>query len=201
MFNLSALPFNIKALEPIISENTINFHYGKHHQAYLDNLNKLIAESPLKELTLEEIIIKTKANKEEQAIYNNAAQVYNHDFFWSSLTAVGSEESVVSSSIKGAIESSFSSWDNFIAEFKNAALSQFGSGWAWLVKNTENKLMIVKTANADNPLTLNLKPLLVIDVWEHAYYLDYQNRRADFLDQVLNNLVNWKEVEKRYLED
>ena len=200
MFNLSPLPYDKKSLEPIISENTINFHYGKHHQAYLDNLNELTANSSLGQLSLEEIIRKTKDNKEEVAIYNNAAQVYNHDFFWQSLCAKGSHESVVSISFKEAIEANFSSWDNFLAEFKSIAISQFGSGWAWLVKDAEGKLKIIKTANADNPLTLNLKPLLVIDVWEHAYYLDYQNRRADFLDEVLNNIINWKEVERKYLE-
>lgn len=200
MFNLSPLPYDKKSLEPIISENTINFHYGKHHQAYLDNLNKLTANSSLGQLSLEEIIRKTKDNQEEVAIYNNAAQVYNHDFFWSSLTPQGSEEGLVSPSFKEVIEVNFSSWDNFLAEFKSIAISQFGSGWTWLVKDAEGKLKIIKTANADNPLTLNLKPLLVIDVWEHAYYLDYQNRRADFLDEVLNNIINWKEVERKYLE-
>lgn len=200
MFKLQALPYEKNALEPIISENTINFHYAKHHQAYLDNLNKLIAGSDLEGLSLEEVVISTKLEEENQAVFNNAAQVYNHDFFWKSLTAKNSPESLVSNSFKEIIAKNFSSWESFLAEFKAAALSQFGSGWAWLLKDADNKLSIVKTSNAANPLGSGFKPLLVIDVWEHAYYLDYQNKRADFLEQVLNNLVNWSEVEKRFLE-
>lgn len=200
MFNLQSLPYEKNALEPIISENTINFHYNKHHQGYVDKLNNLVSGSSLEGLSLEEIIIKTKDQKESQAIYNNAAQVYNHDFFWNSLNSVGSDSNTPSPSFKATIADNFSSWEDFIAEFKNAALTQFGSGWAWLVKDENDKLKIVKTANAENPLGTEFAPLLVVDVWEHAYYLDYQNKRADFLDQLLASLINWEKIEQRLLK-
>jgi len=192
MFNLKELPFSKNALEPHISEKTLEFHYGKHHQAYVDNLNKLIASSGLEKLTLEEIIINTATNPGQIAIFNNAAQVYNHDFFWQSLS-VNPEEQKMSDFLQDLINQDFGSLDNFYAEFKAAALSQFGSGWAWLVKG-ESGLKILKTANADNPLVHGLKPLMTVDVWEHAYYLDYQNRRADFVDTCLK-LINWRFVE------
>lgn len=193
MFALNSLPFDKSSLAPAISEKTLDFHYGKHHQAYVDNLNKLISGTEFETLTLEEIIIKTAGNSNQVAIFNNAAQVFNHNFFWSSLRPI---DATLEAGPKLAvlINQSFGSLDNFYNEFKNAALAQFGSGWAWLVKDGD-ALKIIKTGNADNPLVHNLKPLLVIDVWEHAYYLDYQNRRADYLENVLKNLLNWEFAE------
>ncbi|HPY08351.1 MAG: superoxide dismutase [Patescibacteria group bacterium] len=193
MFQLNPLPFAKNALEPYISEKTVEFHYDKHHQTYVDNLNKLINETELAKQDLESIIIKTKNNPNQAAIFNNAAQVFNHDFFWQSLTP-NSEEQKISDSMLALINKSFGSLDNFWAELKTAALAQFGSGWVWLVED-EGALKIIKTANADNPLTLDLKPLFTIDVWEHAYYLDYQNRRADFIEACFK-IINWHFAEK-----
>lgn len=193
MFTLKPLPFEPNALEPFMSAKTIEFHYGKHHQAYIDNLNKLILGTDLAGLTLEEIIIKTKNNPEQAAIFNNAAQVYNHDIFWQNLSS-DPQNRKISDQVLLQIEKNFSSLDNFYDQFKSIGLSQFGSGWVWLVKSDKG-LEIIKTANADNPIAHGLKPLIAIDVWEHSYYLDYQNKRADFLDNCLKNLLNWKFVE------
>jgi len=190
MFTLPSLPFISNALEPHISARTLEFHYGKHHQTYIDNLNKLIVGTALENESLENIIAQTTGVNEQAAIFNNAAQVYNHNFFWLSLQPVNTP-SVPSEQLLTLINTSFGSLDNFYSEFKNAASGQFGSGWVWLVKDGET-LKIMKTTNADNPLTHNLKPLLTIDVWEHAYYLDYQNRRVDFVTAVLANLLNWE---------
>lgn len=190
MFNLTSLPFEKKSLEPFISEKTLDFHYGKHHQAYVDNLNKLISGTELENLSLIEIINKTAGNPERTGVFNNAAQVYNHDFFWNSLKPV-SEKSEIPKEILVEIISSFGSLENFKEEFKSTALAQFGSGWVWLVKNSD-KLEIIKTANADTAFLHDVKPLLVIDVWEHAYYLDYQNRRGDFVSAIIENLLNWQ---------
>lgn len=186
MFNLLPLPFALSALEPYISARTLEFHYGKHHQAYLDNLNKLIAETDLAKLGLEEIIFQTQTNPEQAAIFNNAAQFFNHNFYWQSLKA----QTMPSEKMLKLITDSFGSLDNFYAEFKATALAQFGSGWAWLIKEADT-LKIVKTANAALPDLNSSRPLLVIDVWEHAYYLDYQNRRADYIEAILKNLLNW----------
>ncbi len=192
MFTLSLLPYEKSALEPYISAKTLEFHYGKHHQAYVDNLNKLLAGTDLETETLEDIIIKTKGNANQVAIFNNAAQIYNHDFFWKSIrpTARISEPNT---DLLMLINSSFGSLENFYAEFKAAALGQFGSGWAWLVRDGE-AVKIIKTSNADTPIAQGLKPLLTIDVWEHAYYLDYQNKRTDYVDAILKNLLNWEFV-------
>lgn len=192
MLNLNPLPFTKNSLEPHISERTIDFHYGKHHQAYLDNLNKLISGSDLENLSLEEIIKISAGDGEKIGIFNNAAQVYNHDFFWSSLSPVDSK-SEISEELLLLINSSFGSLEKFKEDFKNVALTQFGSGWVWLVKDGE-KLAILKTSNADTAILHEVKPLLVVDVWEHAYYLDYQNKRGDFVSVVLDNLINWEFV-------
>ena len=193
MFTLKALPFAKNALEPYMSEKTLEFHYGKHHQAYVDNLNKLIIGTELETLPLEEIIIKSAEQVEQAAIFNNAAQVYNHDFFWSCLSAKA-EDRIIPEKVAALIATTFGSLENFYEQFKSTALSQFGSGWVWLV-NGKGGLEIMKTANADNPLAHGLKPLLAIDVWEHSYYLDYQNKRADFIEAVMKNLFNWRFVE------
>lgn len=190
MFTLSALPFELSALEPYISQKTLEFHYGKHHQTYIDNLNKLVAGSALENETLDNIIIKTSGDLKKIGIFNNAAQVYNHNFFWASLnpTAVKKE---ISPELSAAISKTFGSLENFQLEFKTACLAQFGSGWVWLVNEGAN-LKIIKTSNADTPLAHGLKSLFTIDVWEHSYYLDYQNRRADYVEAILKNLVNWE---------
>lgn len=193
MFTLSPLPFAQTDLEPHISARTLEFHYGKHHQAYVDNLNKLIAGTDLEKESLENIILKTVGDSEKTGIFNNAAQIYNHNFFWLSLKATSAINEPSEKMLK-LISESFGSLDNFCAEFKTACVSQFGSGWAWLVKEGEI-LKIMKTTNADTPIAHGIKPLFTIDVWEHSYYLDYQNRRADYVDAILKNLVNWTFVE------
>lgn len=185
---LPALPYADNALEPVISANTIGFHYGKHHKGYVDNLTKLIAGTPFAEIPLDKIITESVGKEENTAIFNNAAQIWNHTFYWNSLKANGGGEPPAS--LKAKLEESFGSVDAAKAELQKAATSQFGSGWAWLVQDGD-KLKVVKTANAHNPLTDGLKPLLTIDVWEHAYYLDYQNKRADYVTAILDKLINW----------
>lgn len=186
---LPALPYAENALTPVITANTIGFHYGKHHKAYVDNLNKLIAGSDLADLPLEKIIAAVAGKADKTAIFNNAAQTWNHTFYWNSLRPNGGGEPPAA--LKQRIEASFGSVDALKKELATAATGQFGSGWAWLVADGD-KLKVVKTGNADVPLTAGLKPLLTIDVWEHAYYLDYQNRRADYVNAVLDKLINWE---------
>ena len=192
MFTLPSLPFAPSALEPHISARTLEFHYGKHYQAYVDNLNKLIAGTELEAKSLEEIIIVTFNQPDKAAIVNNAAQAYNHNFYWQSLSSDSSKPSL---ELVAMINTSFGTWDAFVEQFTTLALSQFGSGWAWLIME-EGKLKIIKTANADTPIAHGQKPLLVVDVWEHAYYLDYQNRRADYIKNILTILLNWNFAEK-----
>ncbi|OPY85926.1 MAG: Superoxide dismutase (Fe) [Syntrophorhabdus sp. PtaU1.Bin153] len=186
---LPPLPYPENALEPIITARTIGFHYGKHHRGYVDNLNKLVAGTEYASLPLERIIAASARHQDKTAIFNNAAQVWNHTFYWKSMKPKGGGEPPTA--LKQMMADSFGSVDDCKKEFASAAVSQFGSGWAWLVL-AGNKLKIVKTANADTPLTANIKPLLTIDVWEHAYYLDYQNRRADYVNAVLDRLINWE---------
>jgi Fe-Mn family superoxide dismutase len=186
---LPALPYAENALAPVISANTIGFHYGKHHKGYIDNLNKLTAGTDLAGLTLENIVAATAGKPEKTAIFNNASQAWNHAFYWRSLTPKGSGKPPAA--LQEKIEAAFGSLENCKKELATAAITQFGSGWAWLVALDGGKLKVVKTANADSPLTAHMRPLLAIDVWEHAYYLDYQNRRADHVAAVLQNLVNW----------
>jgi Fe-Mn family superoxide dismutase len=185
---LPPLPYADNALEPVISAHTIGFHYGKHHKGYVDNLNKLIAGTEFAELPLAKIIAETAGKADKTAIFNNAAQAWNHTFYWRSLKPKGGGEP--SAVLKQKIEASFGSLDACKKELATAAMTQFGSGWAWLVLDG-SKLKVVKTGNADVPTTTGLKPLFTIDVWEHAYYLDYQNRRADYIDAVLDKLINW----------
>ncbi len=184
-----ALPFAENALEPVISAKTIGFHYGKHHKAYVDNLNKLTAGTEFEGLPLEEIIKKTADKQEHTGIFNNAAQVWNHTFFWNSLRSNGGGKP--SEVLMKKIEESFGSFDDFLKELTEAAKTQFGSGWAWLVLDG-NDLKVMKTPNAETPLTMGVTPLLTIDVWEHAYYLDYQNKRPDYVTTVLDKLINWE---------
>lgn len=185
---LAPLPYAENALDPVISARTIGFHYGKHHKAYVDNLKKLAAGTEYADLTLEQIIAATAGKVDKAAIFNNAAQAWNHTFFWHSLTPNGSGEP--SAVLKQKIEVAFGTVDACRKELATAATTQFGSGWAWLVLD-DGKLKVVKTGNADSPLTKGMKPLLTIDVWEHAYYLDYQNRRADYVAAVIDKLINW----------
>ncbi|MBQ8436953.1 MAG: superoxide dismutase [Alphaproteobacteria bacterium] len=190
IFELPPLPYQLNALEPYISEQTMSYHYGKHHQAYIDNLNKLIKNTKFENMPMEEIIIKTAGKSEFSGVFNNAAQSWNHTFFWNTMKPNGGGEPT--GELKKKIDRDFGSYDKFKAEFINAAVSQFGSGWAWLAEDKDNgKLVIIKTANGDNPIAHGLIPIIGLDVWEHAYYLDYQNRRADYINNYLNHLVKW----------
>lgn len=186
-FELPKLPYEKSALAPYVSENTLNFHHGKHHQAYVTNLNNLIAGTDLEGKTLEEVI-KISWSEKKAGIFNNAAQVWNHTFYWHSMKPKGGGKP--SGKVLEKIQTDFGSYENFVIEFKNAGATQFGSGWAWLVLD-DGKLKIVKTSNAETPLTTAAKPLMTMDVWEHAYYLDYQNARPTYIDTFLNHLVNW----------
>lgn len=187
-FELPPLPFAQDALEPHISANTLGFHHGKHHNAYVTNLNNLTQDSPLAGKSLEEIIKATAGDAAQAGVFNNAAQVWNHTFYWNSMKSGGG--GAPSGDLAGRIDDAFGGLDKFKAEFKAAAIGQFGSGWAWLVVDGGN-LEIVKTANADTPIAHGQTPLITCDVWEHAYYLDFQNRRPDYLQAFLDNLVNW----------
>lgn len=191
MFSLNEfpLPFNSVALEPYISQETIDFHHGKHLATYIKNLNDLYQGTQYENLPLNDIIIQTAKDDTAKKIFNNAAQVYNHNFFFHCLS---NEKFPVPSEITEAFESA----ENFYSQFKSVATSIFGSGWAWLVQEKDGTLKIISTANADTPIAHNLKPILTIDVWEHSYYLDYQNRRADYIDTVLKNLINWEFVKE-----
>jgi superoxide dismutase, Fe-Mn family len=186
--SLPDLPYKKDELAPYISANTLEFHYGKHHKTYVDNLNKLIAGTDLADKPLEEIIKIAAKDAAKAGIFNNAAQVWNHSFYWQGLKKKGGGQP--QGAIAARINSTWGSYDKFAEELKNAGITQFGSGWAWLVLEG-NQLKITKTANADTPLAHGQKALLTIDVWEHAYYLDYQNRRADYLASVIQNLINW----------
>jgi Fe-Mn family superoxide dismutase len=186
---LPPLPYPENALEPVISAKTIGFHYGKHHQGYVTNVNKLIAGREIADMPLEKIVLATAGKSDQADIFNNAAQVWNHTFYWKSLSAKGGGKPPAA--LLQKIEASFGGLETCMKELANAATSQFGSGWAWLVKAGDT-LKVVKTPNAENPMTQGMKPLITIDVWEHAYYLDYQNRRADYVAAVLEKLVNWE---------
>ncbi len=186
---LPPLPYPENALEPVISANTLGFHYGKHHKGYVDNLNKLVAGTDLADLPLERVVAATAGKPDRVGIFNNAAQTWNHTFYWRSLKPSGGGEPPAA--LKQRMEESFGSVDACKKELANAAVTQFASGWAWLVADG-SELKVVKTGNADTPMTQGMKPLVTIDVWEHAYYLDYQNRRADYVNAVLDKLVNWQ---------
>jgi superoxide dismutase, Fe-Mn family len=186
---LPDLPYAESALDPVVSAKTISFHYGKHHKTYVDNLNKFIVDTEFADLPLEKIITGAAGKADKVAIFNNAAQVWNHTFYWKSLKPGGGGEPPAA--LKQKMDAAFGSVDACKKELASMAVSQFGSGWAWLVLDA-GTLKVVKTANADCPLTAGLKPLVTIDVWEHAYYLDYQNRRADYVNAVLDKLINWE---------
>ncbi|MBD3318247.1 MAG: superoxide dismutase [Chitinivibrionales bacterium] len=188
-FELPPLPYKESALAPVISARTLSFHYGKHHRGYMNKLNKLIAGTPYAEMPLKEIITSTAGQEDKNAIFNNAAQFWNHTFYWNSLTPKGGGEPPAT--LKKRIVSSFGSIDACKQALKEAATGQFGSGWAWLVREGDT-LKAVNTLNARVPFTRGMTPLLTIDVWEHAYYLDYQNRRAAYVEAVLDKRINWE---------
>ncbi|MBX9634673.1 MAG: superoxide dismutase [Magnetospirillum sp.] len=193
-FELPPLPYDKSALEPHISARTLEFHHGKHHAAYVANLNGLIKDTDLADKSLEDIILAAaKDLPAKQGLFNNAAQVWNHTFFWNCMKKNGGGKP--SGKILAMIESDLGGFDKFIEDFRSAATTQFGSGWAWLVLDG-GKLKITKTGNADLPLAHGQKALLTVDVWEHAYYLDYQNRRIDFVQAFIDNLIDWEFVEK-----
>lgn len=188
-FKLMELPYKNNALEPYISSETISYHHGKHHQAYVNNLNKLIKGTDFENKTLEEIIKKAKESS-ETGIFNNSAQIWNHDFYWHSLTPNGTNIND-HEEIKNAIDQSFESFESFRKEFTEKATKAFGSAWAWLVYNKKG-LEIVITNNADTPiLNTDTTPLLTLDLWEHGYYIDYRNRRPDYIKDFFDNLINW----------
>ena len=185
---LPELPFAQDALEPVISANTLDFHYGKHHNAYVTNLNKLIAGTDLDGKNLEEIISAVAGDASKAGVFNNAAQVWNHSFYWNCMKAGGG--GAATGAIAAKIDADFGSFDAFIEEFKTAAATNFGSGWTWLVLDS-GKLKVTKTTNADTPMAHGQTALLTIDVWEHAYYLDFQNRRPDYIADFAAKLINW----------
>jgi len=187
-FELPVLPYAPNALEPAISERTLGFHHGKHHQTYVDNLNKFVVGTTFENMTLEEIV----KNAPDGPIFNNAAQVWNHTFYFEALGAP-----VKNAPACKAIIDQWGSFETFKDEFSKAAIGLFGSGWLWLVENQEGKLQIVAESNAGNPMRKGLKPLLCFDVWEHAYYLDYQNKRADYVKN-LWGILNWEVILKRF---
>jgi Fe-Mn family superoxide dismutase len=187
---LPALPYAMDALQPHISKETLEFHYGKHHQAYVTNLNNLVKGTEFENMSLEDIIRKSKAG-----IFNNSAQIWNHTFYWHSLSPKGGGKPT--GDLAKAIDAKFGSFDEFKKQFSAAAVGTFGSGWAWLVKNTDGTVAIESTSNAATPLTTDKKPLLTCDVWEHAYYIDYRNRRPDYVGAFWN-LVNWEFAAKNF---
>ncbi|MDY6407708.1 MAG: superoxide dismutase [Pseudomonadota bacterium] len=187
---LPNLPFDKEALSPFISAKTIDFHYGKHHQTYIKNTNDLIKDTPLADKNLRDIILISAADTVLTPVFNNAAQCFNHDFYWHSLSPVKQD---IPSMLMDLIIRDFGSVSDLKKMLHQASLRQFGSGWVWLTRYKEEQLKILTTTNADTPITKpDFKPLLCIDVWEHAYYLDYQNRRADYAQSVIDNLINWQ---------
>ena len=185
---LPDLPFAANALEPHISARTLEFHHGKHHNAYVTNANKLIAGTEYENMAVEDIIKSVAGDASKVGIFNNSAQAWNHSFYWNCLEGNGGGKP--GGEIAERINADFGSYEKFVEEFKTAGATQFGSGWAWLVLEND-KLKISKTANADTPMVHGQKALLTVDVWEHAYYLDYQNRRPDYLTTFIEHLVNW----------
>ena len=191
-FELPKLNYAKSALAPIMSEETLDLHHGKHHQTYITNLNNFIKDTDMSKMTLEEIIINSSKDKSKVGIFNNASQHWNHLLFWKCMKPNGGGK--IPPKLEKRLILDFGNVENFKNEFKNAGVSQFGSGWCWLSINND-KLIVSKTANAINPLIDNVKPILGCDVWEHSYYIDYRNRRPEYLDKFLENLVNWEFVE------
>jgi len=187
---LPPLPYELSALEPVISAKTLSFHHGKHHKAYVDKTNELISGTPFAELPLEEIVLRTAGDEHQTSLFHNAAQAWNHAFYWRCLRPLGHSDAIPAN-LARKIKDSFGDVAALKQQFAKAAIEQFGSGWAWLVLDGA-QLRICKTSDADDPLPQRLRPLLTVDVWEHAYYLDYQNRRPDHVHAVLDRLMNWE---------
>ena len=185
---LPELPYQKNALAPYVSEKTLEFHHGKHHNAYVVNANKLLEGTDLAQEAPETIIKKTAGDSSKVGIFNNVAQAWNHAFYWRCMKPGGG--GLPTGAIAQKINADFGTYQKFYDEFKNAGATQFGSGWAWLVLK-DGRLQVIKTSNADTPIAHGLKPLLTVDVWEHAYYLDYQNRRVDYLQAFVEKLINW----------
>lgn len=190
-FTLPPLPYEMDALQPIISKETLEYHYGKHHQAYVTNLNNLIPGTEFENMSLEEIIMKSSGG-----VFNNAAQVWNHTFYWHCMRAPR-ENNLPSGELLAAIESTFGSFDAFKEQFSKVAIGTFGSGWGWLVKDKDGKLALESTSNAATPMTSGKKALLTCDVWEHAYYIDYRNARPNYVGKFWD-LVNWDFVAENF---
>ncbi|ANT64998.1 MULTISPECIES: superoxide dismutase [Prosthecochloris] len=189
------LPYAQNALEPHISANTLSFHYGKHHATYVTKFNEMVAGTPFDDQSLEEVIMATAGDQSKAGIFNNGAQAWNHTFYWNSLSPNGGGKP--SGSLASRIDEDFGSFDTCREELATAAATQFGSGWAWLVL-ANSKLEVRKTGNAANPMTEGATPILTIDVWEHAYYLDYQNRRPDYAAALIDNLLNWEFAQNNF---
>lgn len=190
MFKLASLPYAHDALEPVLSRETLDYHYGKHHKGYVDKLNELVAEKGAPAATLDELVMNASG-----PIYNNAAQIWNHDFYWTSLCPPADKQPT--GALAEALKQKYGSFDGFKQTFENAAVGLFGSGWAWLVLDAEARLEIFCGSNADNPLKHGMKPLMVCDVWEHAYYIDYRNVRKDYL-KAFWRIVDWDRIGERY---
>ena len=190
----SSLPYDEGALAPYISSRTLNFHYGKHHKTYVDKTNHLVQGTEFEGFSLKEILLETAGRSDLKKLFNNAAQAWNHDFYWQSMKPRGGGKP--GHELLSLFKSSFGGWDDFYEKFFQTASEHFGSGWIWLVKERD-RLKVIGTHDADNPLTQGLKPLLALDVWEHAYYLDYQNRRPDYVKIFLDRLVNWEFAENQ----
>jgi len=195
-FVLAKLPYGEHALEPVISARTLSFHYGKHHAAYVKTLNQLVAGTAFESMELEEVVRRAAKEAKAGKIFNNAGQAWNHAFYWQSMAARGGGGP--EGKLKEAIERDFGGLDAFRDAFAKAALGHFGSGWAWLAAGKGGRLSAFSTADADTPIAHGARPLLTLDVWEHAYYLDYQNRRADYVAAWLDKLVNWRFAEANY---
>lgn len=187
-FVLAPLPFADDALEPVISARTLSFHYDKHHRGYLNNLNRLVENTPYAKMPLDEIVRQTAGQQDKIGLFNNAAQTWNHSFYWNCLKPGGGE---IPLTLRAKMEADFGGVEACKKELAQAAVTQFASGWAWLIAEN-GRLKVVKTSNAETPLSTDAVPLLTIDVWEHAYYLDYQNRRADHVADVIDKLLNWE---------
>lgn len=188
-FELPALPYKDDALAPVISANTIGFHYGKHHKFYVDRLNVLAKGTEFESMSLEQVVMQSW-KKKDSAVFNNAAQIWNHNFYWNSMKPNGGGKP--SGKLLDKINESFGDFEQFKKSLSLTCLDQFGTGWGWLASDKKGKLSLIKTGDAELPLTQGLKPLLTIDVWEHAYYLDYQNKRADYVKAIIEKLLNWE---------
>ena len=191
-FELPKLDYSKDALSPIMSEETLDLHHGKHHQTYIDKLNGFIRDNEMSKMSLEDIILKSSNKKDMTGIFNNASQHWNHNLFWKCMKPKGGGK--IPPKLEKRLISDFGSVEVFKEKFKDAGVTQFGSGWCWLSIDND-KLVVTKTANASNPLIENMKPILGCDVWEHSYYIDYRNRRPEYLDKFVDNLINWEFVE------